>query len=126
MPPLLLLGLLGLAAPAQALTPPAGGLESKRQSWVIDHTRSGLGGEFFRAFAQAWRHEDRGNFVISVEEQMGQKFTHQINIWVGNRLLLQTQLHPNQRGNLGHMAASAVEIAAQRLRQWQSPGEVTL
>lgn len=101
-------------------------LESNRQSWLIDHTRSGLGAEFFRAFASAWRAGEHGNLVISVDEQMGQPFAHRIDIWVGNRLLLQTQLYPSQRGNLAAMAERAATTAALRLRQLQAPAEVTL
>jgi hypothetical protein len=114
----LLLALAGTAAAAP--------LESPRQSWVIDHTRTEIGGEFFRAFASAWRAEERGAVVISVEEQMGPAFAHQIRIWVGSRLLLQTQLHPGQRNRLAGVAQGSAAAAAERLRRWQSPTEVML
>lgn len=102
---------------------PASRLESAQQSWLIDHTHSGLGGEFFRAFAAAWRNEERGSLVIAVEEGMGQPFAHRISIRAGNRLLLQTQLYPSQRGNIARIAEGSAASAAARLRHWQAARE---
>lgn len=115
-------------APAAAPAPlePATPLEAPAQSWLIDHTRSEIGGAFYRAFASAWRQQPRGGAVISVEEQMRQPFAHEIRIWVGGRLLLQTQLYPSQRGDLARLAESAADSAASRLRAWQAPREVIL
>lgn len=104
----------GTAAPVRAEAP----IESAQQSWLIDNTRSDLGGEFFRAFAGAWRREARGDLVISVEERMGAQFSHQISIWVGNRLLAQTRFYPGQRASVDRLAESTAAAAQARLVQW--------
>lgn len=110
----LLLATAAGAARAEAL------LESAQHSWLIDNTRSDLGGEFYRAFAGAWRREARGDLVISIEERAGKQFAHQINVWVGNRLLTQTLLYPGQRARVGSIAESAAATAEARLGQWRS------
>lgn len=109
-PGLALLLALG-GAPARG----AGDLESPRQSWLIDHTRSQLGGEFFRAFADAWRREPRGALVIAVEEQMGRLYAHQITIRVGSRTLLETRFYPGQRDDIARLAEASASTAATRL-----------
>lgn len=124
-----LLAALAGAAPvaaAAAGVDVAAPLEAPGQSWLIDHTRTELGGEFYRAFAGAWRTQPRGAVVISVEEQMAQPFAHEIRIWLGNRLLLQTQLYPNQRAGLARQAEQAADAAAARLRGWLAPREALL
>lgn len=100
-------------------------IESSQQSWLVDHTRSGMGGEFFRAFAATWREQDRGAHVISVEEEQAPFFGHQINIWLGDRLLAQSRLYPSQRATLTGIAESTAALAASRLIEWQKPHAVT-
>jgi hypothetical protein len=120
-----LLVLLALAMPARASAATAPALESAQQSWLIDQTRSQLGGEFFRAFAAVWRREAHGALVISVEEQMGRHFAHQITIRVGSRTLLQTQLYASQRGRIAGIAEATAAQAAARLGNWQAQtGEI--
>lgn len=97
-------------------------LESVRQSWLLDHTNTGLGGEFFRAFASRWRMQETGALVISVQETQAPFFGHQISIWAGDRLLLQTRFYPSQRAAMNSIAEGTATAAAERLAQWQSHG----
>lgn len=97
-------------------------LESSRQSWLLDHTNTGLGGEFFRAFASHWRSQETGALVISVQETQASFFGHQISIWVGDRLLLQTRFYPSQRAAMNSLAEGTAAAAAERLTQWQARG----
>lgn len=116
----LLAALLLLPGIATAL--PADSLESPGQSWLIDHTRSDLGGEFYRAFASAWRREARGDLVISVEERMAQPFAHQVTVWAGQRQLAVARLYPARRDEIPQLAERAVAAATSRLAAWASPG----
>lgn len=117
---LLLLALLGAGpAAAQASDLP---LEAPGQSWLIDHTRSELGGEFYRAFASAWRREARGDLVISVEEQMAQPYAHQVTVWMGNRQLALARLYPGGRADIPGLAERTVAVAAARLAHWGRDG----
>lgn len=100
----------------------AGALESPRQSWLLDHTNTGMGGEFFRAFASHWRQEQTGALVISVQESAAPFFGHQISVWAGERLLLQTRFYPSQRGVIGGLAENSAAAAAEKLAQWQTQG----
>ncbi|MGC4094340.1 MAG: CsgE family curli-type amyloid fiber assembly protein [Polyangiaceae bacterium] len=97
-------------------------LESPRQTWLLDHTNTGLGGEFFRAFASRWREQDAGALVISVQETQATFFGHQISIWAGDRLLLQTRFYPSQRSAMSSIAEGMATAAAERLAQWQARG----
>lgn len=108
-------GLALLLALGVAAAPGADDLESPRQSWLIDHTRSQLGADFFRAFADAWRREPHGALVISVEEQMGRLYAHQITVRVGSRTLLETRFYPGQRDDIARLAAASANTAASRL-----------
>lgn len=116
----LLATLLLLAGLASAQ--PADALEGPGQSWLIDHTRSDLGGEFYRAFASAWRREARGDLVISVEERMAQPFAHQVTVWAGQRQLALARLYPARRDEIPQLAERAVAAAAARLADWARPG----
>lgn len=100
-------------------------LESSRQSWLLDNTNSGFGAEFFRAFAMHWRQQEAGALVISVQESRTTYFGHQISIWAGERLLLQTRFYPSQRMLLQSIAESTATAAAERLAQWQAQGVPT-
>ncbi|MDQ8037706.1 MAG: CsgE family curli-type amyloid fiber assembly protein [Pedobacter sp.] len=126
---LALLPLLLLDGTASALSNPEQespdklpALESARQSWLLDHTNTGLGGEFFRAFASYWRSQETGALVISVQETQASFFGHQISIWVGDRLLLQTRFYPSQRAAMNSLAEGTATAAAERLAQWQARG----
>lgn len=94
-------------------------LESPRQSWLIDQTRSQLGGEYFRAFAAAWREAPRGPHMVAVEEAAGPFFAHHITVRVGSRQLLQTRVFASQRDELARLGATGAAQAAARLAQWQ-------
>ena len=115
---LLLLGAGSAAAQAPDTLP----LEAPGQSWLVDHTRSDLGGEFYRAFASAWRREARGDLVISVEEQMAQPYAHQVTVWMGNRQLALARLYPGRRDDIPGLAERTVAVATARLADWASAG----
>lgn len=119
---LLLLGAGPAAAQTQAQAPEMLPLEAPGQSWLIDHTRSDLGGEFYRAFASAWRREARGDLVISLEEQMAQPYAHQVTVWMGNRQLALARLYPGQRDDISGLAERTVAVAAARLADWTRTG----
>lgn len=127
--PALLAGLLAaLSAPLPATaattatvaaTRAGDDLESPRQTWLIDQTRSQLGGEFFRAFASAWRETAHGPHMVAVEESGGPFHAHAITVRVGQRVLLQTRLFASQRASLDRLGATSAAQAAQRLADWQ-------
>lgn len=122
--PTLLAGLLAaLSAPLPATAAPAmragDDLESPQQTWLIDQTRSQLGGEFFRAFASAWRETAHGPHMVAVEESGGPFHAHAITVRVGQRVLLQTRLFASQRASLDRLGAASAAQAAQRLADWQ-------
>lgn len=117
--PLLPLALLAALAAAPAGARADDDLESPRQSWLIDQTRSQLGGDYFRAFAAAWRETAHGAHLVAVEEAGGPFHAHHITVRVGSRVLLQTRLFASQRDELARLGAAGASQAAARLAQWQ-------